>query len=68
MSPFYRAATMFDRLGARAGRPRGECRYGRRTPGMVCSVDPSVRWVNTQAKATAVSPVIRTTPYAEYRA
>lgn len=68
MSAFFRAAAMLDRLGARAVVAKGvNLAYARRIPGLACSVDAEGRWVNAQPEATLVSPVIHTTPYADYR-
>ena len=69
MSAIFRAAALLDRLGARTLVARGvNLAYARRTPGMTCSVDLAGRWVNAQREASVVSPVIHTTPYADYRA
>jgi FkbM family methyltransferase len=69
MSALFRAAALLDRIGARSLVARGvNLAHSRRVPGMVCSTDAESRWVNAQREATVVSPVIHTTPYADYRA
>lgn len=68
MSILFRAAALFDRLGARALVAKGvNLAFARRVPGMVCSADAAGRWVNAQREATVVSPVIHTARYADYR-
>lgn len=69
MSALFRAASALDRMGARGLVAQAvSFAYRRRVPGMACSVDDRGRWVNSQPEATIVSPVIHTTPFAEYRA
>lgn len=69
MSAIFRAAALLDRLGARSLVAKGvTLAYARRIPGLACSVDAQGRWVNAQPEATVISPVMHTTPYADYRA
>jgi FkbM family methyltransferase len=69
MSALFRTAALLDRLGARALVAKGvNLAYARRIPGLDCSVDAQGRWVNAQPEASVVSPIIHTTPYADYRA
>ncbi len=68
MSAFFRIAALIDRIGARNLVAIGvNLAYSRRIPGLFCSVDAAGRWVNAQREGIVVSPVIHTTPYADYR-
>jgi FkbM family methyltransferase len=69
MTALVRAATLLDRLGGRSLLARfATMLYARHAPIRRFSVDPAGRWVNAQTEASVVSPVIHTTPYADYRA
>ena len=59
-----RMAQMLDGLGLRVLVARAATRA---YPGQEFFVDANGHWVNQQAEATIVSPIIHTTPYAAYR-
>ena len=68
MSAIVRLASLFDRLGARSLVARAASwHYGRRNPGQRFSVDDQGRWVNQQADACVVSPVIHTATFPAFR-